>query len=357
MLQRLFKDRDNGFYIDVGAMDPVEGSVTKHFYDRGWQGINVEAEDRWIEKLRTQRPRDINLNLALGREKEIRPFYHFEEQGLSTFDPEFAETFRAQNKPVHISPVQVNTLSDVCRQYASSKEIDFLKVDAEGWEGEILMGGDWVSYRPTVLVIEATLPYSSTPAWQKWEPFLFDNGYVFAYFDGLNRYYLEQKRTDLLNAFSTPPNVVDDFQVYAVTQLLAERDQLLAQRQQELHERERLLQDRDHLHARIDQLWHYYDQARRSVELELLPERDRLKQQLAQANELHQACERHAAEVGSQLEELTKAHTALLAEADQASRRAEMEVIEQDRQEKLWVGERIQKAVAEALHPHLRVPS
>src|SRR6516164_8178504 len=86
MLARLFKSRvAPGFYIDVGAMDPLEGSVTRYFYDLGWCGINIEPDRRFYDKLVVERTRDINLNIALGESDETRMFYLFQEQGISTF--------------------------------------------------------------------------------------------------------------------------------------------------------------------------------------------------------------------------------------------------------------------------------
>ena len=49
LLRRVFPDEPNGFYIDVGANDPVRDSVTKHFYDRGWHGINIEPAERSLQ--------------------------------------------------------------------------------------------------------------------------------------------------------------------------------------------------------------------------------------------------------------------------------------------------------------------
>jgi len=81
MLARVFKGREKpGFYIDVGAMDPTDGSTTRHFYDLGWHGINIEPDSRFYERLVANRTRDINLNVALGEAHETRTFFIFEEQ-------------------------------------------------------------------------------------------------------------------------------------------------------------------------------------------------------------------------------------------------------------------------------------
>jgi FkbM family methyltransferase len=214
LLNRLFPRKPQGFYIDVGAMDPVEGSVTKTFYDRGWCGINIEPDVKFYEKLTKERPRDINLNLALGEFDEERPFFVFETQGLSTFHSGFRDFFAERQYPWREERRRLRTMAQVCEEHVRTC-VDFLKIDAEGWEGPILRGSDWKKFRPLVLVIEATEPYSHTPAWQEWEPYLAcEAKYLFVYFDGLNRFYTRQENPELQAAFAYPPNVLDEYRVY-----------------------------------------------------------------------------------------------------------------------------------------------
>ena len=66
LLARLFGGRTTGFYVDIGAMDPVLDSVTKHFYDLGWHGINVEPVKELFDDLVMQRPRDVNVCAAIS---------------------------------------------------------------------------------------------------------------------------------------------------------------------------------------------------------------------------------------------------------------------------------------------------
>ena len=96
-----------------------------------------------------------------------------------------------------------------------SGPVDFLKVDVEGFEREVLAGADWSSFRPRVVVMEATVPKSDEPAHEAWEPMLFEVGYQLAMFDGLNRFYAHADEPALLHALATPANVFDDFVPYA----------------------------------------------------------------------------------------------------------------------------------------------
>jgi hypothetical protein len=91
----------------------------------------------------------------------------------------------------------MTTLADLCERHALA-EIDFLKVDVEGAEADVLFGGDWQRFRPKVVLVEAIAPMSNEPAWEGWEPFLLAQGYRFALFDTLNRFYVAQEHPDIL---------------------------------------------------------------------------------------------------------------------------------------------------------------
>ena len=106
------------------------------------------------------------------------------------------------------------TLAQVVAEHVSGP-VDFLKVDVEGFEREVLAGADWSSFRPRVVVMEATVPKSDEPAHEAWEPMLIEVGYRLAMFDGLNRFYAHADEPALLQALAIPANVIDDFVPYA----------------------------------------------------------------------------------------------------------------------------------------------
>jgi FkbM family methyltransferase len=196
-LAELLRHRRRGFYIDVGAWHPERDSTTKHFYDRGWRGINVEPHPAFFALLERERPRDVNLCVALGDRAGDELFTLVGETGLSTFEKPFAagaERWVAENRDrpavVTTISVAVTTLASVCRRYVPpDTEIDFLKVDVEGWEERVLRGADWAAYRPHILVIEAVEPLGNVAAWGPWDAYVRDQGYDFIEFDSLNRWY------------------------------------------------------------------------------------------------------------------------------------------------------------------------
>jgi FkbM family methyltransferase len=215
LLNRVFSGKHDGFYIDVGASDPVYMSVTKHFYDHGWHGINVEPGRVAFERLRAERPRDINLNFGVSSSTGTLTFFEAAEHegGISTFSRRQAEGSRAAGHALNERATSVRTLGEICEEYVSG-EIDFLSVDVEGLEREVLEGADWSRWRPKVLLVEAVTPVSFTPCHQDWEPILLEAEYLFALFDGLNRFYVRQEDRHLLDLMCIPANATDNFVSY-----------------------------------------------------------------------------------------------------------------------------------------------
>ena len=251
MLRRVFHNKASGFYIDVGAMDPVADSVTKFFYDQGWCGINIEPNELFFDKLVLERERDINLNIALGDREDVRTFFAAYDTGLSTLDEQNRDRLVERGFQSEEKTIRVSTLAAICEEHVD-RTIDFLKIDCEGWEKQTLAGADWSRFQPTVVVVEATLPGSRTPAWPEWEPILLQEGrYEMVYFDGLNRFYLRHDSPGLRTHFDLPPNVYDGFKVYATEiaeqaawAMTRERDSLRESLKQRVTELERQLSER-----------------------------------------------------------------------------------------------------------------
>jgi FkbM family methyltransferase len=215
VLERVFP-QSSGLYIDAGANDPVLHSVTKRFHDRGWRGVNIEPNPLLFDRLARLRPSDINLNCGVAAREGTLTFFEFPTvDGWSTFVPELADHYRREGLVPLERQVPVRRLDSICADFVGDRAIDFLKVDVEGFEAQLLYGGDWRRWRPRVVLIEATW-------FEGWEPFLLDAGYLFATTDGINRYYVRAEDEPLIQKLGTPPDVSDFAIPYAVYRELVE---------------------------------------------------------------------------------------------------------------------------------------
>ena len=196
-----------GFYIDVGGYDPHRDSVTKHFYDHGWRGINVEPSVDLFPAFVRDRPRDVNLQVAVTDHPGEVTFHQVEGQ-LGTLEDRFAERHTQAGLTSRSYTVPALTLTQICEQHAPA-DIHFLKVDVEGHEAAALRGMDFRRHRPWVMVIEATEPNDlSAPTYAEWDPMVQEAGYRMAYTDVLNRYYVAHEHSDLLQYFTV---AADDY--------------------------------------------------------------------------------------------------------------------------------------------------
>ncbi|MDV7199723.1 FkbM family methyltransferase [Roseovarius sp. 10] len=146
----------NGFYVDIGAHHPYRFSNTCLFYKRGWSGINVDAMPGSMYAFRKYRSRDVNLEIGVGHRAEGLKFYVFNEPALNTFDESLAKS-RCNEvwRIIATVDVPVLPLSAILRQHVPyGQKIDFLSVDVEGLDLEVLKSNDWEEHRPLVVAVE-----------------------------------------------------------------------------------------------------------------------------------------------------------------------------------------------------------
>jgi FkbM family methyltransferase len=232
ILARAFNHKTEGFYIDVGAMDPDEMSITRYFYDLGWRGINIEPDPRFFPRLVEARPRDVNLPIALSSDTGRRDLYVSEKIGLTSLSPDRIRKYGE----IRQRSVTTETLAAVCERYVEGA-IDFLKIDVEGAEEEVIRGADWQRFRPKIVVVESTAINSYEPTWHAWDPLLKRADYRLVYEDGINRFYCRSESSDLAGAFRLPPNVLDN---YVTADLINERARRLELEKELADLRERL---------------------------------------------------------------------------------------------------------------------
>jgi FkbM family methyltransferase len=197
-LSLAFAGQDSGTYIDVGAGHPIADNVSFWFYERGWQGVVVEPQPELAALYQRLRPRDLVVRGLVGRHCGEIDFHVVERlHGLSTTVQDVAQKAKAFGVGYQTVRMPVTTLARLCESH-NLDSIDFLKIDVEGAEGDVLFGGDWKRFRPKVIVAEAVTPMASVPSWQDWEPFLMAQGYRFVLFDTLNRFYVAEEHPEIM---------------------------------------------------------------------------------------------------------------------------------------------------------------
>ncbi len=206
LLARLFADRSDGFYIDVGGGHAIADNVTFHHYLAGWRGIVVEPQQALGPLYKRVRPRDILVQAIAGREEGVLDLFEADRfHGLSTASPEHTAAARAAGISGRMVATQATTLRKLCEMHGVGA-IQFLKIDVEGHEADVLAGSGWDRFRPEVVLVEAIEPLSMADSSHRFEPHLLAQGYRFAFFDNLNRWYVSQEAADaLLPRFPAAP--------------------------------------------------------------------------------------------------------------------------------------------------------
>ncbi len=161
LLLRIFSDydkKDNGFYVDIGAFHPLKASNTKYFYDRGWSGINIDANPTYISEFNKVRDRDINIEIGIADEAGELDFYFFgADHSINTFSKEKAIEFeKTFNLPIEeIRKVPVKPINDILKEFLpKGQHIDFISMDVEGMEMQILRSLDFEKYAPDFFLVE-----------------------------------------------------------------------------------------------------------------------------------------------------------------------------------------------------------
>lgn len=243
IIDAFFDGKGSGFYVDVGANHPVHDSVTKFFYNKGWRGINFEPNTKLIKLLEADRPRDLNVAKGVGSRVETRRFREYvDSSGLSTFSD---ETINEEGENKYFDKLkekyidhslEITTLEVELKRYKVDV-IDFMKIDVEGMEYEVISGNNWRRYRPELLCIEANHLNKD------WRPLLHEANYVKFFNDGLNDYFAP-KESPLLKDFSYPEKVLmrNPFIDYFSPSVdrFNEDDLSLAQELEEVEEEERI---------------------------------------------------------------------------------------------------------------------
>ncbi|QNM88290.1 FkbM family methyltransferase [Aliarcobacter cryaerophilus] len=160
LLKRIFEYRNinnGGFYVDVGAHHPQRFSNTYFFYKRGWKGINIDATPFSMKLFNELRESDINLEFAVSDKQETLTYYMFNEPALNSFDKELSLKRNLLEHYSILGTKNINTitLENILDKYLpKNQDIDFLSIDVEGFDFQVLKSNNWEKYKPKVVLIE-----------------------------------------------------------------------------------------------------------------------------------------------------------------------------------------------------------
>jgi len=158
ILLRFFNHKKEGFFIDVGAHHPTRFSNTYLFYRMGWRGINIDAMPGSMKAFKKVRPRDINIECPISDKQEELTYFIFNEPALNTFSEEEANRKNGAEGYYIIDKKELitQTLSSILEnQMQGISDIDFLSIDVEGLDFQVLKSYDWTKTKPKMILIEA----------------------------------------------------------------------------------------------------------------------------------------------------------------------------------------------------------
>lgn len=155
-LERIFEGQKNGFYIDIGAHHPFRFSNTYLFYKKGWRGINIDANPNSISLFNKFRKLDKNINIGIGNSNSEMIFYKFKEAALSSFDKNLSNKRISEGWELESEMIiKVTRLRDILKNVLNSNQvIDFMNIDVEGLDFEVLQSNDWDIVRPKIVMVE-----------------------------------------------------------------------------------------------------------------------------------------------------------------------------------------------------------
>lgn len=172
--------KKKGVYIDIGAGHPDHINNTRKFYERGWRGINIEPDVNCYKLFLERRPGDVNLNLAAGKGETNYYEYIGKETDFGFFSATCLED-RGKTYSTEIFKPKKIILTPLSRIFKEQNLnfVDFITIDVEGFENNVLESNDWKKNKVRILCIEG----------RDYDDFLKKFGYKKVLFDGTNTYY------------------------------------------------------------------------------------------------------------------------------------------------------------------------
>lgn len=145
-----------GKYLDIGCFEPVTFSNTYHFYLRGWSGIVVDPNPELVDRFKSIRPNDIFINKGISHCQGFLKYYMLPKSmsSMNTFDYKFLTEKNLLDKIEKEINVPLVTIEDLVDEYKLYDKIDFMDIDVEGMDFQVLLSNNWDKFRPKLVMIE-----------------------------------------------------------------------------------------------------------------------------------------------------------------------------------------------------------
>ncbi|MBC9914808.1 FkbM family methyltransferase [Chitinophaga varians] len=161
ILRRIFGRKHKGVYVDVGAHHPFRFSNTYLFYKKNWRGINIDPQPGMQALFNKYRPHDTNLEMGVSGIPQELTYAIFNEPALNTFSAERVQEYtqKPDYQVIDRKTVKTAPLADILDRYLpAGTSIDFISIDVEGMDLEVLRSNNWDKYRPSYVLVESQ-PY------------------------------------------------------------------------------------------------------------------------------------------------------------------------------------------------------
>ena len=153
IIDYIFKNKNNGFYLDVGSQHPISNNNTYLLFKRGWSGINIDLDKKNIDLFNTARPNDINLNSAISSDvAEKKLYFYHDKSPINTLNKVVSDFQTASVK--EIKRIKTTTLDIALQNLKFNNKIDYMNLDVEGHEMDIFKAFNLSLYKPSVISVE-----------------------------------------------------------------------------------------------------------------------------------------------------------------------------------------------------------
>ena len=156
LVNRLLKKFSKGFFVDVGAYNPIIGSLTNQLYRKGWNGLNLDFSKSNIQLFNFLRKRDISLQVGVSdKEGLIDSFVFDPSSGTNTLEKKYADGWSKNfNRKYEINKIKCKKLTNILDDYDVRKNFEFLNIDVETHDFKVLKGLDLNVYKPKLITCE-----------------------------------------------------------------------------------------------------------------------------------------------------------------------------------------------------------